>query len=68
MNQSWNGNGNKIFAYMCDIDPGLFSRKMYSEIEIKFGKEIAVYIKENLKRFLMTVLFTKGKNSTKKNH
>ena len=56
--------GTKFAPTYSTLVLAYLEEKLYNEIEIKFGKEFAIFIKENWKRFLddCFVFWTKGKD------
>ena len=59
--------GTKFALIYATLVLAYLEEKLYSEIETKFGKEFAIFIKENWKRFLdeCFVFWTKSKDDLK---
>ena len=62
--------GTKLAPTYATMVLAYLEEKLYSEIDIKFGKEFAIFIKESWKRFLddCFVFWTKGKGHLKTFH
>ena len=62
--------GTKFAPTYATLVLAYLEEKLYSEIETKFGKEFAIFIKENWKRFLddCFVFWTKSKDDLKTFH